>query len=233
MLMIHDSIVDFSHCYLFSFRQEGENNQKEDEEKLPSGVPSVKESFVKEAEGDSKKENGQTSTADETSNKMESIQEGNQTAVEDSCLKTASNEQDDERADHEKDDGKKHRGHKAAGDGKEMDRSVGENAELGSKRTKHVTPRVKQDFSVINVELEYCGDDVRPLVEDNESQEEFVSFESDSEDETQSEEKLSENGRNEAGNGESESVEEEEDVEETDEDEGEDIRAAFGKSMEP
>lgn len=231
MLMIHDSIVDFSHCYLFSFRQEGENNEKEDEEKLPSGVPSVKESFVKEAEGDSKKENGQTSTADEASNKMDSIQEGNQTAVEDSCLKTASSEQD-ERADHEKDDGKKHRGDKAAGDGKEMERSVGENEELGSKRTKPVTPRVKQDFSVINVELEYCGDDVRPLVEDNESQEEFVSFESDSEDETQSEEKLSENGGNEAGNGESELVEEEEDEEETDEDEGEDIRAAFGKSME-
>ncbi|XP_067032799.1 uncharacterized protein [Acropora muricata] len=212
--------------------KEGENNEKEDEEKLPSGVPSVKESFVKEAEGDSKKENGQTSTADETSNKMETIQKGNQTAVEDSCLKTASDEQD-ERADHGKDDGKKHRGNKAAGDGKEMERSVGENEELGSKRTKHVTPRVKQDFSVINVEPEYSGDDVRPLVEDNESQEEFVSFESDSEDETQSEEKLSENGRNEAGNGESESVEEEEDVEETDEDEGEDIRAAFGKSMEP
>ncbi|KAK2562308.1 Nucleolar GTP-binding protein 2 [Acropora cervicornis] len=193
--------------------KEGENNEKEDEEKLPSGVPSVKESFVKEAEGDSKKENGQTSTADETSNKMESIQEGNQTAVEDSCFKTASNEQD-ERADHEKDDGKKHRGNKAAGDGKEMERSVGENAELGSKRTKQVTQRVKQDFSVINVELEYSGDDVRPL------------------DETQSEEKLSENGRNEAGNGESELVEEEEDEEETDEDDGEDIRAAFGKSME-
>ena len=193
---------------------------------MPSGVPSLKESFVKEAEGDSKEENGETSTADETSNKMESIQEGNQTAVEDSCLKTASDEQD-ERADHRKDDGKKQRGNKAAGDGKEMERSVGENSELGSKRTKHATPRVKQDFSVINVELEYSGDDVRPLVEDNESQEEFVSLESDSEDETQT----GENGRNEVGNGESELVEED-DVEETDEDEEEDIRAAFGKSME-
>ena len=193
---------------------------------MPSGVRSLKESLVKEAEGDSKKENGQTSTADETSNKMESIQEGNQTAVEDSCLKTASDEQD-ERADHGKDDGKKQRGKNAAGDGKEMERSVGENAELGSKRTKHATPRVKQDFSVINVELEYSGEDVRPLVEDNESQEEFVSLESDSEDETQT----GENGRNEAGNGESELVEED-DVEETDEDEEEDIRAAFGKSME-
>lgn len=193
---------------------------------MPSGVPSLKESFVKEAEGDSKKENGETSTADETSNKMESIQEGSQTALEDSCLKTASDEQD-ERADHRKDDGKKQRGNKAAGDGKEMERSFGENAELGSKRTKHATPRVKQDFSVINVELEYSGDDVRPLVEDNESQEEFVSLESDSEDETQT----GENGRNEVGNGESELVEED-DVEETDEDEEEDIRAAFGKSME-
>ena len=202
---------------------------------MPSGIPSLKESIVKEAEEGSKKEHGQTSAANETSNKMKSAQEGSQTAGEDS-LKAASNEQD-ERADHEKDDEKEHEGNEAAGDGEKMERSVSGNAELGFERTKHVTPRVKQDFSVINVELEYSGDDVRPLVEDNESQEEFVSFESDSEDEMQSGEKLLENGRNKSGNGESELEEEdEEDVEETDEGEAdeevEDIRAAFGKSAE-
>lgn len=202
---------------------------------MPSGISSLKESFVKDAEEGSKKEHCQTSAANEISNKMKSAQEGSQAAGEDS-LKIASNEQD-ERADHEKDDEKEHEGNEAAGDGEKIERSASGNAELGSKGTKHATPRVKQDFSVINVELEYCGDDVRPLVEDNESQEEFVSFESDSEDETQGGEKLLENGRNKSGNGESELEEEdEEDVEETDEGEAdeevEDIRAAFGKSAE-
>lgn len=74
------------------------------------------------------------------------------------------------------------------------------------KRTN--TPHVKQNFREINVGPEYTGDDVQPLEENSEGEED-MSFESESDDE-------SENDDVEMGGGEKN-------------DEQDDIRAAYGK----
>ena len=91
-------------------------------------------------------------------------------------------------------------------------RVISENKELSGQKTKHATPHVKQNFSEINVELEYTGDDIKPLEENSEEDEDSTSDESESEDE-------------------SENDEEEEDQDgDAKNEEQEDIRAAYGKA---
>ena len=95
--------------------------------------------------------------------------------------------------------------------GDDLSGTISENRELSGQKTKHVTPHVKQNFSEINVELEYTGDDIKPLEESSEEDEDNTFVESESEDELENDE------------------EEEDQDGDVKNEEQEDIRAAYGK----
>ena len=96
----------------------------------------------------------------------------------------------------------------------------GENTAINDdcvQKSKNVKLHVKQDFSAINVGLEYTGDDVQPLEEGKEP-DGNPEFEDESEEEEEEEVEEEE---------EEEKEEEEEDMRE--DEEGDDVRAAYGK----
>ncbi|KAJ7373904.1 Nucleolar GTP-binding protein 2 [Desmophyllum pertusum] len=70
----------------------------------------------------------------------------------------------------------------------------GENTEQLAQKSKNVNLHVKQDFGAINVGLEYTGDDVQPLEENSEGEEDLsLDSESESEDENEDGDKGDEN----------------------------------------
>ena len=99
----------------------------------------------------------------------------------------------------------------------------GENTAINDdcvQKLKNRKLHVKQDFSAINVGLEYTGDDVQPLEEGKEP-------DGNPEFEDESEEEEEEEVEEEEEEEEEEKEEEEEDMRE--DEEGDDVRAAYGK----
>ena len=239
--------------------QEGEKDEKENNRKSPSRIsPPLMENFVKEAKTASKEDQCQSSTSDiskEKSNENDlTFEDGKSVGeVNGSLTNAAIDTNSNDGTNHEKDNTKECYVNDVAENGERIGITGSKNTELPGQRTKQVILHVKQDFSAINVEPEYSGDDIQPLAENSGGDEEFISLESDSEDVTESGERVSENEEKESEESENESEKEEKDLEngkseskeeegEVDEEEGdsdeggedekfEDIRAAFGKSV--
>lgn len=239
--------------------KEGEKDEKENNRKSPSRIsPLLMENFVKEAKTASKEDQCQSSTSDiskEKSNENDlTFEDGKSVGeVNGSLTNAAIDTNSNDGTNHEKDNTKECYVNDVAENGERIESTGSKNTELPGQRTKQVILHVKQDFSAINVEPEYSGDDIQPLAENSGGDEEFISLESDSEDVTESGERVSENEEKESEESENESEKEEKDLEngkseskeeegEVDEEEGdsdeggedekfEDIRAAFGKSV--
>ena len=108
----------------------------------------------------------------------------------------------------------------------------GENTAINDdcvQKSKNIKLHVKQDFSAINVGLEYTGDDVQPLEEGKEpdGNPEFEDESEEEEEEEEGEEEVEEEEEEEKEEEEEEKEEEEEDMRE--DEEGDDVRAAYGK----
>ena len=193
----------------------GENEEVRNEGKTSSSIPPLTESFVKGTNTIPSEEQCETATSDiaqESSTKNELIDKDSSNSVvhETDSPKDSTHEEGivTEHTNHENDSQKNPNIHEPGDNGDET---------TGQEK-KNITPHVKQDFSAINVELEYTGEDVQPLEENSGNGEDFISVESDSEGESEGGEDESENGKERDSEGDSK-------------EEGlEDIRAAYGKS---
>ena len=203
----------------FVFFQEGESNLEEiqNEGKTSSRIPPLTESFVKETKIESSEEQCQTSTS-EIVQESSSINELKVNGEESDSLNTSAHDTNTAKsANHENNTLTDSHDTKGTKNGDDMKGTDNENTELSGQMAKRVNPHVKQDFSAINVGVEYTGEDIRPLEDNSGDEEDVISVESESGDE-------SESGENELENG------DEGDSDGDVEDEGEeDIRAAYGK----
>ena len=186
---------------VYIFLQEGDEAKPEEtnkQRKTPSRIPPLKESFVKGTNTESVTQQAEIST-EETSKENSNVNE--LTGRDESHLGGEKS--------HENDTEKDSQNNRTTENGGHLKSAVCENSELVGQSTKNTAPHVKQNFSKINVGLEYTGDDVQPLEADNSGGEEDISFESESEDESLNEEgDLDKNEKNE---------------------DQDDIRAAYGK----
>lgn len=149
--------------------------------KMPPRVPHLTESFVKRANTESVEEECQISTT-EAGKESVSV---NMSKEESNAMKDSANETNTASStNHKKDTKNNSQKSEPVENGDDVKGRISEQTELSSPRAKTVTPHVKQNFSAINVELEYTGDDVQPL-EENDGGEEDISVESESEDESE------------------------------------------------
>ena len=191
---------------------------------MSTGIPPLTESFVKQTNIESNEEQCQTSTSEiikESSSINESIVNDDSHSFgeeSDSQKNSAPNINTAKSANPENSTLTNSHNTERTENGDDLKGPDNENTELSSQRTKRVTPHVRQDFSAINVEVEYVGEDIRPLEDNNGGEEDVISVESESVDESESGENGSENG--EEGDSDGQVKDERE----------EDIRAAYGKS---
>lgn len=187
----------------FTLFQEGESNSEETGKKRnkPLRIPPLAESFVKEANSTAAEEetcNEEAVEEDESkeSNSLKDLKEEKNTNADTINKNSAhGNSQSNE----------------TVKDSTGTNGGISENTEHSVQKSKNVNLHVKQNFGAINVGLEYSGDDVQPL-EQNSEGEENVNVESGSESEDESE-------GEEEGSGNAE-----------DDEQRDDIRAAYGKS---
>lgn len=178
--------------------QEGESNSEQTEKKRNTTlrVPPLAESFVKEANS--------TAADDETTNE-ETVEDDE--SKESNSFKDSKQEANTNTDTNNKDSAQGNsQSNETAKDRTGTNGEINENTEHSVQESKNVNLHVKQNFGAIRVGLEYSGDDVQPLEESSEG-EENVTVDSESE----SEEDEIEPG--EEGTGE----------------ERDDIRAAYGK----
>lgn len=178
--------------------KEGESNSEQTEKKRNTTlrVPPLAESFVKEANS--------TAADDETTNE-ETVEDDE--SKESNSFKDSKQEANTNADTNNKDSAQGNsQSNETAKDRTGTNGEINENTEHSVQESKNVNLHVKQNFGAIRVGLEYSGDDVQPLEENSEG-EENVTVDSESE----SEEDEIEPG--EEGTGE----------------ERDDIRAAYGK----
>ena len=188
--------------------QEGESNSEEPVKKNASRIPPLAESFVKEtnskvveeklqiSDEEAVKENTNVDEEATTQNDRHSLSEENN-SVKDTEHETNANKNATNKSNAQENSQK-------SGTAKDSP-VISENTELLAQTSKNINLHVKQNFGAINVGLEYTGDDVQPLEEDSEGEEDGSA---DSESESEDEE--NENGK--------------------DDEQIDDIRAAYGKS---
>lgn len=181
------------------------------------------ESFVKETNMESNEEQCQTSTSEivqESSSINELVinDESHSVGEESDSLKNSAHDKNTAKsASLENNTLKDSHDTEATENGDDVKGTDNENTELSGQTAKRVNPHVKQDFSAINVGVEYTGEDIRPLEDNSGDEEDVISVESESEDESESGENELENDDEGDSDG---------DVEDGGE---EDIRAAYGK----
>ncbi|XP_020613533.1 nucleolar GTP-binding protein 2-like isoform X4 [Orbicella faveolata] len=177
--------------------KEGESNSEETtkKRKTASRIPPLAESFVKEA----------TSTAaDENTTNEETVEDDG--SKESNSFKDSKQETNTNTDTNNKDSAEENsQSNESTKDRTGTNGEINENTELSVQESKNVNLHVKQNFGAINVGLEYSGDDVQPLEENSEG-EENITVES-----------------------ESEAEEDESEGEEGTGEQRDDIRAAYGK----
>lgn len=196
----------------FALLQEGESNSEGTAKKNASRIPPLAESFVKETNSKAAEQKSQISeeeTVKENVDDEEKIQNENHPAgdesnpVKDSKQKKNSNANTNKNSTQENPQNNETTNDSSG--------AISENTETLAQMSKNVNPHVKQNFGAIHVGLEYTGDDVQPLEENSEGEENvIVDSESESESDSEGDEEKNENAK---------------DDEQTD-----DIRAAYGKS---
>ncbi|RMX49486.1 hypothetical protein pdam_00023599 [Pocillopora damicornis] len=203
--------------------KEGESNSEEtkNEKKTSSRFPPLEESFVKEADTEAKDKKEELA---EKETRTENTKQGNEKTAQNGSLSVGEehNSPTDPLAEAQT-------AVETNDTNKTQERCSSETAKIKSgentainddcvQKSKNVKLHVKQDFSAINVGLEYTGDDVQPLEEGKEP-DGNPEFEDESEEEEEEEVEEEEE--------EEEKEEEEEDMRE--DEEGDDVRAAYGK----
>ena len=182
----------------FTLLQEGESNSEQTEKKRNTlRIPPLAESFVKEANSTAADEK----TANEETVEDDESEEGNSfkdSKQEEANTNTDTNNKDSAQGNSKSNETAKDRTGQTNGE-------TNENTEHSVEESKNVNLHVKQNFGAIRVGLEYSGDDVQPLEENSEG-EENVTVDSESESEE-------DEGESEEGTGE----------------QRDDIRAAYGK----
>ena len=181
----------------FTLLQEGESNSEQTEKKRNTlRIPPLAESFVKEANSTAADEK----TANEETVEDDESEEGNsfKDSKQEANTNTDTNNKDSVQGDSKSNETANDRTGQTNGE-------INENTEHSVEESKDVNLHVKQNFGAIRVGLEYSGDDVQPLEENSEG-EENVTVDSESESEE-------DEGESEEGTGE----------------QRDDIRAAYGK----
>lgn len=170
----------------FALFQEGESNSEETAKKSTSRVPPLAESFVKETSSKTAEQNSQIS-------KDEAVKEnGDNEAITQNDSHSASEESNSENDSKHKTDSNANTNNKNSALENSQNNQTAKDRSGANKNTEHLTQtsknanlHVKQNFGAIHVGLEYTGEDVKPLEENSEG-EDNVSIDSESESESDS-----------------------------------------------
>ena len=167
-------------CYFNSLHsrltllQEGESNCEETEKKRNTAlrIPSLAESFVKEAN---------STAADEKTTNEETVEDDG--SKESNSFKDSTQETNTNTDTNNKDSAQGNsKSNETTKDSTGTNGQINENTKHSVQESRNVTLHVKQNFGAINVGLEYSGDDVQPL-EVNSEGEDNVSVDNESESE--------------------------------------------------